>query len=654
MKRYFRIITALVLGAIALASCSEKEEALLPERADGFYATVEDCEVSKVYADAQRSLHWNADDRIAVFNRSTAASEYRFDGSDGDVSGWFSLVSEPAASGTALSHVYAVYPYGNDASVSADGEIALTFPASQNYVSGSFDPAANLMVAKTNTDQLLFHNVGGILSLSFKGDGISISAVELKGNAGELLSGPAKAQISADEVTVTMQPEAAQTVRLVCKEPLELSLNKTSELWFVLPPVNFTQGFTATLTTSVGQIVFSTEKPVTVRRGVFARMNPVREVTPNPWPVLNTGLRSVFVETPGGVDITSKDYWTEGCTVVIVDDTRKEYYRNAEVSMKGRGNTTWGFDKKPYTFKLPSKDDLIGVGAKGKRWVLLANWMDRTLLRNEVAFEIARRTSIEWTPSGEFVELFLNGKHLGNYWLGEQIKIGKGRVSGDYLLEMDVNYDEDWRFYSEGGIRVNQWAWGMPINIKDQSSDEMTDAQFTQVQNLVAGVENAIYYGGDYASLIDVNSFIDWYLVHELTGNEEPNHPKSCYFYFRDGKMYAGPVWDFDWYTFHPDLNGLCIRYCIYYDQLLQDPTFVAALKARWAELKPRLSDIPDFIDQRANHIRVSESINHKMWPNSDYNINGDCTYSFSRAISRMKQSFTDRLSTLDTAIEAL
>ncbi|MBR4808804.1 MAG: CotH kinase family protein [Bacteroidales bacterium] len=646
----------LYIAALAMAfawSCTEEPIDAPTQEPQVFFATTEEPSGTSVYADDQLRLHWNAGDRVAVFNRSTAAEEYIFNGNDGDVSGrLISLSGMPSAQGTELKSAYAVYPYEAGASVSPAGVISLAIPDTQAYDPASFARGANIMVAATDDDTMVFRNIFGMLTVKLVGDGTKVTSVALKGNNDEPLAGVATVSIApGGEPSLVFDGTGRKTIQLDCSDGIVLSPDKYTEFRFLIPPVTFSKGFSVTISSTGGTVVRSTDKAVTVAR---SRMLPMDPVSGEPFRVLGTGLRSVFVTTPDGKSITSKDVWTENCKVVITDDKGKVYFRNSEVSMKGRGNTSWSMPKKPYTFKLSSKEDLIGVGAKGKRWVLLANWMDRTLLRNDVSFEIARRTRLEWTPSGEFVELFLNGTHLGNYWLGEQIKTGKGRLDADYLIEMDTYYDATWRFYSSLGYRVNQNAWGMPIGVKEPDEDEMTDDIFNTIKGLVAGVENAIYYGGDYASLMNTDSFIDWYLVHELTGNAEPNHPKSSYFYFRKGVMYAGPVWDFDWYTFIPQQSWLCIPSSIYYDQLFKDSTFKAAVKARWKELKPLLADIPDYIDRRAEQIRASEAINRGMWPNDSYDVNGDCSLSFQQAVTRMKSAVSYRLTALDTAIANL
>ena len=366
-----------------------------------------------------------------------------------------------------------------------------------------------------------------------------------------------------------------------------------------------------------------------------------------PKPSLGTGLRSVCITYKGTI---SKDKWVENGTIWLVDDDGKVYYKGDSLSIQGRGNTTWwSYPKKPYKIKLSAKADLLGHG-KSKRYVLLANWMDRTLLRNDVTFELARKTSLDWTPSGEFVELYLNGKHQGNYWLGEQIRVEKNRVQGEYLIEMDVNYDETWRFYTQHGFKPNTNDEGLPINVKYPDDNDLTTAQFQEIQSLVAGVEDAIYNTGDFKSKINLDSFLDWYLVHEVAYNLEPNHPKSCFFHFSKGVMIAGPVWDFDWYTYQLSTSWLGLPESIYFKQLFKDQSVKARLKERWSELKPKFLEVDDYIAQKAEEIRRSEAINIQMWP-CNSSVNGDEKIGFDNAVTRMRTALKNRIAAIDKLI---
>lgn len=364
---------------------------------------------------------------------------------------------------------------------------------------------------------------------------------------------------------------------------------------------------------------------------------------------LGTGLRSVFIQCNGSI---TKTKWLENGTITIVDDAGVVYYQADSLSIQGRGNSTWSYPKKPYKIKLKAKEDLLGHG-KSKRYVLLANWMDRTLLRNDVAFELARRTSLDWTPWGEFVELFINGVHKGNYWLGEQIRVEKYRLQADYVIEMDTYYDETWRFMSSKGFKPNTNSYGLPIGVKYPDDDDLTSTQFQEIKDLVAGVEDAIYNSGDMSSKIDLDSFLDWYLVHEITYNGEPNHPKSCYFHFNKGVMIAGPVWDFDWYTFQPSTYGLFIPNSIYFGQLFKDASVKARLKERWAELKPKFQNADSYIEAKADEIRKSDALNNSMWPCTSY-VNGDDSMSFDDAIARMRNALQARIEEVDRRITSL
>ncbi|MEA5127283.1 MAG: CotH kinase family protein [Proteiniphilum sp.] len=379
----------------------------------------------------------------------------------------------------------------------------------------------------------------------------------------------------------------------------------------------------------------------------------VFEVTSGELPV-------VYLTTPGAQKITSKENWMADCVMEIVTPNGDDDIYLSNVSLRGRGNTTWGYPKKPYAIKLDKKAEVLGMPAH-KRWVLLANWMDKTLLRNSVAFEIARKTGLEWTPRGTFVEVVLNGTHLGNYYLCEQIKVDKNRVNvaelkgtdteepaitGGYLVELDTYYDEINKFRT---IHKN-----LPVNFKEPDEDVLNSQQMNWFRNYFNQIEDILYGSGEgsYQDYIDMNSFIDWWLVHELTFNAEPNHPKSSYMHKdRNGKLKAGPVWDFDYATFRPTNNAnFRINNAIWYDKLFQYPDFVETVKQRWNTLKPGFQTIIPFINEQAAYIRQSAIVNGNMWPiNQD--INGDEKMSFDAAVNRLRGAYEERINTLDRLI---
>lgn len=379
-----------------------------------------------------------------------------------------------------------------------------------------------------------------------------------------------------------------------------------------------------------------------------------------------SSLARVFITTPEGATITSKTEWMKDANIRIIDENGEENL-NVTTSIRGRGNTTWTYPKKPYALKLDKKNAVLGM-PKHKRWVLLANWMDRTLLRNDIALELARRV-MEWAPRGEFVEVYMNGVHQGNYYLCEHIKVDENRVnideleedtdftdpsqlSGGYILEFDeyASNDEPNYFWSN----IIDTDDGTPIAIKEPDEEVITSHDhpaFLYIQNYVHSIEELLVADEvDHArwteleQLIDVTSYIDWWLVHEMTTNLEPNQPRSCYMYKkRDGKLYAGPAWDFDYRTFNPDYNYFNIKSTMWYPYLFKYHEFVTALKARWAEVEETFKDIDQYIVTTAEKVKESNELNITMWPLSTI-VNGDETMTYDAAIERMRAAYQNRL----------
>ena len=394
-------------------------------------------------------------------------------------------------------------------------------------------------------------------------------------------------------------------------------------------------------------------------------------------------LPCVYIHTPKS--IVSKDVWVDESIITIevrVNGKDTVVYQADSLRIKGRGNSTWtAYPKKPYALKLNNKANLIGTG-KTSRWVLLANWGDRTLLRNQVAFEAARRTSLEWTPSGIFVKLYLNDPddeaqgymYQGVYWLGEKIRVEGSHFKADYLYSYDMSDagEEDYSAYCHY-FTAGEWFEGeVPVELKYPDKDDfpdyywisyLKDTSFKALQE----VEDAIYYSGtgDWRNKVDLNTFCDWYIVNELLHNTEVRHPKSCYFYIRDGVMYAGPVWDFDFGTFSlaEEVPRLRIKSALYYFQLFPQPEFRNRLKARWKILKPRFESLVDYIDEQADWIRNSEKVNHEMWPcypnpmadpDMDNMVNMDEQMTFQEAVDRMKRALLYRVDILDEQFSLL
>ncbi len=398
------------------------------------------------------------------------------------------------------------------------------------------------------------------------------------------------------------------------------------------------------------------EEPVWAEKPGEGKETPGKAQDAPVFPAAMQSLAKVYVDTPGKVGVNSKHRWVSLCRIRIVGEQETVLFEADSLQVKGRGNTTWySYPKKPFTLKLNHQADFFGTG-KSKHYVLLANWMDRTLLRNAVAFEAARRTSLEWTPTGRFVELYLNGKHQGNYWLGEKINEEGSKFKADFLFTFDTSDEAERDFYTPYGYRPNTWEDGLPVEVKHPDRDDYEGNGFQAVLDMskaeLERLGKAIREG-NYAGLVDLDSFCDWYLVHEVTGNMEPNHPKSCFIHLRDGKFHAGPVWDFDWYTLIPGVKGLKISNSLYYRDLMKDPAFKARLKERWETLKPEFKSIPEYIDTEAVRIRISAENDKQMWPCWS-TVNGDESMSFPDAVNRLKQAWNQRIDQVDRAVGKL
>lgn len=292
MKKIF-FLTAMVLSLASCTNSIDTENSLrMRQVADEsilFYAVTEgneeDGPETKVYADSQMRVLWNANDQITIFNNNTYNQPYRFTGRDGRNAGNFAIVPiETFSTSGPLDHIYAIYPYQESTEISYDGDITFTLPALQTYKKNSFGIGANTMVSVTDNTMLQFKNAGGYLEFKLYGEGISVKRIQLRGNNGEKLAGDALITMPLGGLpTVTMLDNATEEVTLECETPVALgtSQNDYTVFWFVLPPTSFTKGITVTVTDALGgTFAISTSKTVTVQRSYISHMAPL-EVVPD-------------------------------------------------------------------------------------------------------------------------------------------------------------------------------------------------------------------------------------------------------------------------------------------------------------------------------------------------------------------------------------
>lgn len=343
--------------------------------------------------------------------------------------------------------------------------------------------------------------------------------------------------------------------------------------------------------------------------------------------VYQTDLPVVSIQTDQ--IINSKDTWVENI-IITIDG---EEFLGA--SIKGRGNSSWGMPKKSYSIKLDKKSKVLGM-SKSKRWVLIANYSDKTLIRNDLASYLANNifTNMDWSPEFKAVELSINGEYKGSYLLGEQIKIDEKRINiediseakniedGGFILEINARQDEAYNFVTTHGVA---------ISLKDP--DEVSAEIQTRVHDIVQLAEDVIFSStfadinpatgkANYESVIDVDSLIDWYFVNELAKNRDCANFSSIYLYYdpSDKLLHMGPVWDFDigfgndGETQCYDYKGWYISSNIWFEQLSKDPNFVQRVKDRWNAVYSKVVESADVIYVKAEYLAKSADMNFKRW----------------------------------------
>lgn len=224
-----------------------------------------------------------------------------------------------------------------------------------------------------------------------------------------------------------------------------------------------------------------------------------------------------------------------------------------QLTVKGRGNSTWGLPKKPMRLKFNKKTSICGF-EKAKSYVLLANYIDHSHMRNAIGLWLARRLGMEFSNSSMPCNVYFNDYFRGLYLLTEKIGINKASVNIDestgVLFEASNEFDEQQKFRSE--------VFNLPIMIKAPDFSELCAAdpagpdaieRLRLWQEDYNRAELAIKEGRG-GEVIDLQSAVDYFLVMNFACNSEIGFPKSVYFYKRDlspdSLYHFGPVWDLD------------------------------------------------------------------------------------------------------------
>lgn len=376
-------------------------------------------------------------------------------------------------------------------------------------------------------------------------------------------------------------------------------------------------------------------------------------------------LHTIYINLTGGIDSIAKDNFTKADIRVVNPEGNIEYHES-DNSIKGRGNSTWDLEKKPYYIKLKSKAGLCGM-EPDRKWLLLANAYEATKLSNKLFYDFSKQAGLAFSANSEWVDLYINGEYRGNYLLCEKIDVETNRVDIANLEQENEAIYKTYEPYTETSIRGYLTDQTAPPNItggyiieKDVTIEESSCGFVTDHKNcfVITSPDNASYEEVSYISdcfqtvedlleqqdehvlqHIDTDSFARRFLIEEIALNSDA-FITSCYFYKErnDDKIYAGPIWDFDSILGESDsvdqetLGNVWLNYdettvltmgsnCStsaaldWDEQLYEIPAYQHLVMETYQELEPLLETmLYEQIDTYANYIRQSVSMDSIRW----------------------------------------
>ena len=372
--------------------------------------------------------------------------------------------------------------------------------------------------------------------------------------------------------------------------------------------------------------------------------------------------------------------------VVIISDGKINV--SAAATTRERGNASRQFPKKPWRIKFEKKQNVLDAPAKAKKWTLINNYGDKTLMRNLLAFEIARRLEMEYVPYGKAVDVVLNGEYKGCYQLCDQVEVNPGRLeitemepqdisgealTGGYFLEIDAYaYDEP------AGEWFETSGYHIPATIKSPD-DGGSPEQYAYIKKWMEGLEQRVMRHGqsgvaDYREIFDIDSFLRHFIVGELSGNTDTYW--STYVYKDRGSnvMKTGPVWDFDiafdndnrTYPIHDRVGSRTYLYDSglasaannmqnFSNRIIRtDKRTAADLKRIWSIARNDkgvgYESLCAYVDSMRNHLNESQKLNFLRWPimNQLVHQNPVINGSYNTEVNRIKTYLGNRFADLD------
>lgn len=392
-----------------------------------------------------------------------------------------------------------------------------------------------------------------------------------------------------------------------------------------------------------------------------------------------TNLPTIYVETENGAPVNSKEEYVRANLHYVTAEGVTSY---DALGIRGRGNSTWGLAKKPYRVKFDAKQRFLGPDrANAKSWTLIANYADKTLMRNAVAACIGKFAGQPFTAAAQFVDLYLNGKYLGNYQVSDQMEVRKKRVeiteqeepatetsniTGGYFLEVDGFADSEPAFFKT--------ARGVKVTIKSPDDKIIAESQKKYIADYYQLFEDALFSENfkdpetGYRQYVDASTLASWYISTELTGNVDGFWSTYMYKEVDDPKLYWGPLWDYD-IAFNNcsrqgDVSGRLMRDVgygqdltgLWVSRMWEDPWFVELINTAWKECVDRGIEkhVNDYIDAVAAEIEESQKLNSALWPNDKKVYDELVLFStYAEGVSYLKNYITNRVAFLTEAFSS-
>ena len=386
-----------------------------------------------------------------------------------------------------------------------------------------------------------------------------------------------------------------------------------------------------------------------------------------------TNLPTVVINTEGSQEIVSKEEELSS-TVYIISEEGTNLLATTETGVRGRGNASWDqFPKKPYRLKFKSKQSPLGAPASAKKWTLISNYSDKSLMRNILAFEASRRIGQAYTPYCHPVDVIVNGEYRGCYQLCDQVEAAEGRVPAKdgYLIEIDAYA---WKEVSAF------WSWrGTPVTIKHPDEDDITDSQRQHIESFFNQMETAAL-GEDftdpekgYRKYLDLESFLRNLLVGDFCGNTDLLWSVYMYKDATDGKLYTGPTWDHDLsfdndyrsypvnanndfiFLFVPSPASDAVR-DITRRIVKEDPEAKNLLAQYWNQALEEgdLKTLPEYLDQTYVLLQESQELNFKRWDilDSQVHMNFQALGTYEAEVNFLKNCLKERLVKFDEYVK--